>query len=104
MTVLRFMAGLLLLAALIALVDDATRPLKGTGQFSPSSLGRLWNETAPKTLVAARSALGHGFGALVWNGIIAKILQLPTFLLLGVVGLVLAYFGRRRNRIEVFTN
>jgi hypothetical protein len=104
MTVLRFLAGLFLIAALIALVDDATQPLTGAGPFSPTSLGRLWAETAPRSLAAARNAMSHGFGTLVWNAVIARLLQVPTFILLGVVGVLLGYLGRRRSRIEIFTN
>lgn len=104
MTVLRFLAGLFLIAALIAFVDDVTRTLIGAGHFSPTSLGKLWTDTAPKTLLAVKSAVNHGAGAILWNGVISKLLQMPTFALLGVIGGVLGYLGRRRHRIEIYTN
>ncbi len=104
MTVLRFLAGLLLLAALIALVSDATRPLMGAGPFVPTSLGRLWAETAPKSLAAARSAVNSGLSPAVWNMLAATLLAMPTFLLLGLAGAALGWLGRRRNKVNVFVN
>ena len=104
MTVLRFLAGLCLIAALIALVADATGPLTGTGPFAPTSLARLWAETAPKSLAAARGAMSHGLSAVVWNTAIVKLLHVPTFAILGVLGVLFGYLGRRRRQLNVYTN
>lgn len=104
MTVLRFLAGLLLIAALIALVSDVTRPLTGAGPFVPTSLGRLWAESAPKSLAAAKSAVSNGVSPAVWSMLAATLLRMPTFLLLGLVGAVLGWFGRRRNRVDIYVN
>ena len=104
MTVLRFLAGLFLIAALIALVADATRPLMGLGAFVPTSLGGLWAETAPRSLAAARNAFNQGVSPVVWSTLVASLLNAPAFLLLGATGLLLGYLGRRRSRIDVYTN
>ena len=104
MTVLRFLAGLFLMAALIALVSDATRSLTGVGPFAPSSLGQLWAEAAPKSLSAVRSGISQGLSPVVWSTAVTGLLRLPTFLVLGAIGLLLGYLGRRRNRVDVYVN
>jgi hypothetical protein len=100
MTALRFLAGLFLMAALIALVSDATRPLLGMGPFVPTSLGKLWAETAPKSLAAVR----QGLPPILWTSLVAALLRLPTFVLLGLIGIVLGYLGRRRSRVDIYIN
>jgi hypothetical protein len=104
MTVLRFLAGLCLIAAVIALVSDATRPLLGIGPFTPTSLGKLWADAAPRSLAAARTAVSQGISPLAWNWLAASVLALPTFVLLGLAGICLGLLGRRRRRIDVFIN
>ncbi len=104
MTVLRFLAGICLIAALVALVTDATRPRPEQAAFAPTSLGKLWSDTAPRSLAATRNAVSQASSPLIWDALVARVLQLPTFLALGGLGLLFGYLGRRRRRIDVFTN
>lgn len=104
MTVLRFLAGLCLIAALIAFVADATRPLSGLGRFAPTTLGQLWEEAAPTSLAAARTAISRSVSPAAWSTLSALMLKLPTFIVLGVIGVLLGWLGRRRRRINVYTN
>jgi hypothetical protein len=104
LTVLRFLAGLCLIAATIALVADATRPLSGVGHFAPTSLGQLWAETAPNSLAAARTVVSRSVSPAAWGTLNAVMLKLPTFIVLGAIGLLLGWLGRHRARVNVFTN
>jgi len=103
MAVLRFLAGLCLMAAVIALVNDLTPMLSGSRPFNPTSLGELWSETAPKSLAAARTTISNVLSPAAWNSA-SGLLALPIFLLFGLLGILFGYLGRHRKRIEIFTN
>ncbi len=104
MTVLRFLAGLLLIAALVALVSDVTRALMAAGPFVPTSLGRLWAETAPKSLAAARAVVSQGLSPSAWGMLASTLLAMPTFLVLGTLGVLLGWLGRRRSKVNIYVN
>jgi hypothetical protein len=101
--VLRFLAGLLLLVAVIALVFDATRTLAGH-RLVLSSLGEQWANIAPGTLSSARRAVERQVHPLLWQVAIAKLLLIPTWIFFGVLGIVAAYLGRQRRRANIFAN
>jgi len=101
---LRFLAGLFLLAAAIVLASDVTKPLAGTAAFVPTSLARHWQETAPKSLAAAKSAVTQRAGNFAWDGVVGQVLRMPSFALLGGLGVLCGYLGRRRRKVEIFVN
>ena len=41
---------------------------------------------------------------MVWELGVRKLLAVPTWAVFGVIGFLLAYFGRRRRRVNVFAN
>lgn len=104
MAVLRFLAGLLLLAAVIAFIDDATPWISSFGPFAVTPLGTHWQEIAPNSLEAARQAVGGSAVAFVWDGVIAPLLRIPTFALFGFLGALFGWLGRHRKRVNVFAN
>jgi hypothetical protein len=99
----RFMAGIVLLTAVIFAVNDATRA-QASGRANYGSIYETWSSVSPATLNAARGAVQRYTHPLVWNWGVAKPLQLPAWVLLGVVGLMLAYVGRRRRRVNIYAN
>src|SRR5262245_45825727 len=102
---LRFLAGVLLLIAAIAAIYDGTRALDtGGGQMTTTSLGRQWSKLAPVSHKTAQNAVRRYSHPLVWDGLIQRVLLLPTGAVFGTLGLVVAYVGRRRRRINVFAN
>ncbi len=104
MIVLRFVAGLCLIAALIAFVTDYSRPRGPSGTFRPTSLERMWLEAAPKSLIAVRQTVSQTVSPLVWTSVFGSVLQLPTFLAFGAAGGLLGYLGRRRSRVNIYVN
>jgi hypothetical protein len=100
---LRFLASVLLLIAVIAIVSDATRSL-AAHTLTFTSLGEHWAKIAPATLTAARSAVQRHTHPLVWDLGIRKLLLLPTWVVFGVLGMLVAYTGRQRRRVNVFAN
>jgi hypothetical protein len=86
MAVFRFLAAVFLLVATIALVVDATPPLYGGGAFEATSLSTQWQELAPNSFEAARTSVS-GLSPVFWDGVIARILGVPTFVTFGALAL-----------------
>jgi hypothetical protein len=100
---LRFLASVLFLVAVIAGVYDATRSLSAHGPVMTSLLEHA-NKFAPAMLSSVREAVRRSTNPLVWDAGIAKVLLLPTWCVFGVLGLLVAYAGRRRRRTNIFAN
>jgi len=103
MAFLRFLAGAFLLVAVIAAVNDATRSLAANRVVTTSSYEQ-WSKLAPASLAAAQASVQRKTHPAVWNMGVRPILQLPTWGLLGLLGLILAYAGRRRRRVNIYAN
>jgi hypothetical protein len=93
MAALRFLASVFLLLAAVVLVADLTLARPGTGGGLLTSLGQHWQ----KSMQAG--ALKH-----VWGYAIRPLLVMPSWLLCLAVGLMFAYVGRRRRKVNVFIN
>lgn len=104
MAVLRFIASLFLLVAVVAFIADATALFQGTGSILGTSFQQHWQDVAPGTFAAVKAAIQSATGSLVWGGIIAPLIALPTYLLFGLLAVVSGYFGRRREKINIFVN
>jgi hypothetical protein len=99
----RFLASVLLLTAVIAAVYDGTRTM-AADRLVTTSAGEHWSKIAPNSLKAAQSFVQRTTHPLVWDSVIRPPLALPTWALLGGLGALLAYGGRRRRRVNVFAN
>jgi hypothetical protein len=105
MSLLRFLAGLLLLIAVIAAIYDGTRMLESkNGEIIMTTLGEHWSKVAPVSLKNAQAAVRRYSHPLLWDGLIQRLLQLPTWAVFGTLGLFVGYLGRRRRRVNVFAN
>jgi hypothetical protein len=105
MGVLRFLASVLLLVAVIAAIYDGTRALESRGgEFIMTSLGEQWSKVAPISHKNAQAAVRRYTHPFVWDGLIQRLLLLPTWAVFGSLGLITAYAGRRRRRVNVFVN
>ncbi|MEQ8823304.1 MAG: hypothetical protein RIC14_02920 [Filomicrobium sp.] len=101
---LRFLSFVFLLVATIALVADATPAVDGFGPFQPTLLVEHLRGLAPKSVEAARIGVSNATSPLVWDFGIALLIGLPTFVFFGVLGLLAAFAGRRREKLNIFTN
>lgn len=100
---LRFLAGCFLLVAVIAAVDDVTRSL-AAGRPTVTAAAEHWAKLSPATFDNARSGVQRHTHRLVWDYGVREVLRMPSWALLGIIGLVLAYVGRRRRRVNIFAN
>lgn len=101
---LRFLAFVFILVATIALVADLTPMLDGFGPFEPTQFVDHWRALAPKSVTSAQQAVSNASHPLVWDVLIAPIVNLPTFLLFGLIGLGATFAGRRREAVNVYIN
>lgn len=104
MAVLRFIASILLLIAVIALVSDATKPLSGTGPFVPTTIAKQWHDLAPASMQAARAAVAKSTSPLVWDTVVVALINMPVFVLFGFLAAMAGYAGRRRSTVNIFVN
>ena len=100
---LRFLAGVFLLVAVIFAVNDATR-LAGPDRASTVTVHQTWSAVAPNSLNAAQRAVQNTTHPGVWNWGVLWLLQLPAWTLFGLLGLILAFLGRRRRRVNIYAN
>jgi hypothetical protein len=103
-SLLRFLAGVFLLVAVIAAVNDVTRSMAAGARVPPVTTYEHWSRLAPVTLAAARGSVQRKTHPMVWDPVLVSILQLPTWGLFGLVGVLLAYAGRRRREVNIFAN
>jgi hypothetical protein len=99
----RFLAGVALLAAVVFAVNDVTRA-SSAGRISFMSVHDSWSAMSPTTLKATQGAVQRYTHPTVWTWGVAHVLRLPAWALLGLLGMMLAYAGRRRRRVNIYAN
>ncbi|MBO0764982.1 MAG: hypothetical protein J2P50_10395 [Hyphomicrobiaceae bacterium] len=101
---LRFVAGVAFMVAVMAAVNDVTRAITAGRQLPPVSTLEHWSKLAPVTLATARTAVQRHAHPLVWDPGLVTLLKLPAWAVFGLLGALLAYAGRRRREVNVFAN
>lgn len=104
MAALRFLAFLFLVLGIIALVSDLTPRVGATRPALFTSVSQQWSDMAPTSLAATQKLVRNGAHPLVWDLMFRPLLALPTWLLFAAIGGILGFFGRRRRRVQIFTN
>jgi hypothetical protein len=104
MAVLRFLASLFALIAVVALVADMTPALDGTGVFKAHSVIGYWTELAPASLVATRANIDAMTFPWVWNPLVLSVLGVPMSILFAGLAVACGYLGRRREQMKVHVN
>jgi hypothetical protein len=104
MPVLRFLASLFALVAVVALVNDATPALNGSAPFKATTVIGYWQQLAPASLEAARDGITQGAAPWIWNPVILSVLGMPTPVLFGLLALVCGFLGRRRTANKMHIN
>ncbi len=102
--VLRVVARPLLLLAMIALVYDGTRTLAGDSGLIVTSLAEHWQSFWPRGLEGLKDVLSRKVHPLAWEQGMRRLIGLPAWLVIGAIGLALAYVGRKRQRPRIYVN
>ena len=103
MAVLRALAWIFLLVAMIALVGDLTRANTGGALVMTSSLAH-WKSMAPQSLAAFSGFIQKLVHPVLWDPLMTRVLLLPAWLLIGAIGVMTALLGRRKRRVNIFAN
>jgi hypothetical protein len=99
--ILRILGTWLLGVALILLIIDGTRSL-GENALVFTSFEAAWNWVSTDSLVAVREFLASRFFGPVLEPTVAAVLSFPSWGVLAVPGVLLAWMGRsRRSRMFV---
>jgi hypothetical protein len=101
---LRLIARPLLLLAVVALVYDGTRTLAGGSGLAITPLVEHWNVLAPRSLAGFQAFIGRLVSPAAWDGVVLRVVMLPAWLIVGVLGFALAWLGRKPQRTRVFIN
>ena len=102
-TVMRFLAALFSLMAVIAFAADFSHHGPDKVGFSATSLMMRWNELAPSTLNAAKTAAMRS-APMLWEPIITTLLGLPAFVIFGALAAFMGFASRPRREIRIFVN
>ena len=104
MSVLRFLATLFLLIAVVALIADLTPLLSGERGLTLASIEQHWKQVAPATYESMEKSLSADGGGWLWAFAVGPILKMPTFLVFFILAGLAGYAGRRRSRVKIYAN
>lgn len=95
---LRFLAALLALVAVIAFVTDLSRSTEGFTTLT----GHL-NLLAPSLLAALKTSISQAAGAGVWE-IVLSLLSIPTFLGFALLAAICGFASRPHHQLSIYVN
>lgn len=105
MMILRTLGVWSLLVAMVALTIDGTQSLaSGEGQWIITPLGEHWFKLHAASLNMAQAAVERHVVPWLWDPVILSVLQVPTWVFFGVLGLMLYWLGQRRRSLDVYEN
>jgi hypothetical protein len=98
--VARFVGLWLIAGALVALVIDGAKSIAASSLVL-TPVGVAWLDLSPSSLAGAQAFIEKDveahLGHWIWDPVILGILWLPVFAVLGILGGLLAYAGRKRR-------
>jgi hypothetical protein len=103
MPALRFLSGLLLLIAVVVLVADITNARGPLSSGLTVSMAKHWSTLAPSSLAASQKS-AQAVSPILWDPILKSFLAIPAWSLFALLGSLFAYIGRRRRRVNIYTN
>jgi hypothetical protein len=101
---LRFLAALFALFALISLAADISRPAIAGESFTATSLMQHLQAVAPSFVAGLEKSVSRSVGPFFWDPILTSILGLPASLLFLLLAIAAGVAGRPRRRVQIFVN
>jgi hypothetical protein len=89
---------------MVAAVIDATKSLAGRAARVVTPMGEQWAAISPESLRDAKAWVETAIDPWLWNSVIANILTAPTWVVFGILGVLLYWLGQKRKPVEVFIN
>ncbi len=103
MPALRFLGGLFLLIAAVILIADMTNVRGPLTAGLVVSTAKHWASLAPSSLAASQKSV-QALSPILWDPFLKSLLAIPAWGLFAFVGGLFAYLGRRRRRVNIYTN
>jgi hypothetical protein len=94
---LRIIAVLLLATAFAAAVIDGARSIAG-GSLLVTSFAQAWSHAMPDRFAQFQTAAQARLPHWAWSPLLTGVLALPSFVVLGVVGLIILRLGQPPRR------
>ena len=104
LVMLRIFGVWLLLLAMVAAVVDATKSLAGGGAWVVTPMAEQWQALNADSLAATKAWVSTNLGPFVWDPVMTTILHAPTWVVFGILGVLLYWLGQKRKPVEVFIN
>jgi hypothetical protein len=93
---LRFIGLICLAAAFILVIYDGTKSIAGNG-VSLTTVRALWELVNAGSLAKLKPLIEPYAGGMLWDPAMVSILAAPAWGLLGMVGILLILFGRKKK-------
>lgn len=93
---LRFLGLILLAAAFILVIYDGTKSIAGNS-LTLTTVQALWELLHPASFAKLRPLISPYAGGLLWDPVMVSILAAPAWSLIGVVGILLLFLGRKKK-------
>jgi len=92
----RLLGLILLAAAFILVIYDGTKSIAGNS-LSLTTVQALWELTHPASLARLKPLIVPYARGLLWDPLMVSVLAAPAWSLLGVAGILLLFFGRKKK-------
>ncbi|HEY0567016.1 MAG TPA: hypothetical protein VGD13_02625 [Xanthobacteraceae bacterium] len=94
--VLRFLGLWILAAAFIFLIYDGTKSI-AANRFYITKVLDTWNAVHFSSLQALQPLIEQRIGSWAWEKVMPPVLNAPTWVMLGVIGILLILLGRKKK-------
>ncbi len=94
----RFVGLWILAAGFVALVRDGTKSIAGNAVFT-TKLADDWNNIHANSLESLKVLAERYAGSSGWEIVSTYVLAAPTWLVLGILGLILILIGRKKKAL-----
>lgn len=101
---MRFLAALFALFALLAFAADISRPAVDNANPGAISLLQHLRTLAPTFVNALEHSVERSAGSFLWDPILTSLLSLPAWLIFLVLSVGAGFLGRPRQRVRIFVN
>jgi hypothetical protein len=92
----RFIGLLLLAGGFVAFVYDGTKTIAGNSVYV-TKVGDAWNAIHSTSLQLLQPAIERHVSQWLWDPVVLNILTAPTWLVLGILGVLFILIGRKKK-------
>ena len=101
---MRFLAALFALFALISLASDISRPVADGQSLGSMSLLQHMQTLTPTFVAALQRTIENATASFVWDPLLTSVLSLPAWLIFLALAAGAGFLGRPRRRVRIFVN